>query len=362
MASPICFVNTTKSWGGGEKWHYETALSLKTAGFEVSFVYQENGQLANNIKRKGMPGLRIDVSNLSFLNPVLIFKLKSYFKDNGIDTVVLNTSIDLKLAGIAAKLAGVRRIVYRRGSAIPVKNKWLNRYLLKNVCTDILANSEETKRTVLSIKKDLISSDKIRVIYNGIDINAFDKQIISEPLPTNPNTIVIGNLGRLVYQKGQEYLLELANKLQNRGINFKMRIGGEGALKGSLEELRNNYKLFEEVEFVGFVNSPKQFMSSIDLFVLSSRWEGFGYVLAEAMLMKKPCIVFDISSNPELVIDGENGYLVSPFDIEKMANRVEELVKNNELRAKVGERGRKIVESKFDSEKILPELIDYLKA
>ena len=72
-------------------------------------------------------------------------------------------------------------------------------------------------------------------------------------------------------------------------------------------------------------------MDSIDIFLLTSRWEGFGFVLAEAMAAAKPIVAFDISSNPELVSHGVNGYLAEPFDTGKFTYYLTELINNPNL-------------------------------
>ena len=96
-------------------------------------------------------------------------------KEN-IGTIIINLSSDLKVAGIAAKLAGVRNIIYRRGSAIAIRDTWLNRFLYREVVTEIIANSEETARTILQNNQKLVPEEKIKVIYNGIDLEVYDKQ------------------------------------------------------------------------------------------------------------------------------------------------------------------------------------------
>ncbi len=80
----------------------------------------------------------------------------------------MNLSADMKVAGMAAKLAGVKRIIYRHGSAIPTRNSLINRFLFRKVFDKVLANSFETKRTILANNASLIDPSKIRVIYNAL--------------------------------------------------------------------------------------------------------------------------------------------------------------------------------------------------
>ena len=275
-------------------------------------------------------------------------------KAHKFDTIVMNLSRDVKIAGPSAKKAGIKRIIYRRGSAIPIKDSFLNRYYFKNVLTEVLANSMATKKTVLENNTSLIADEKITVIYNGIKTDT----IVEAQKPNKVFTLL--NLGRLEYQKNQKFLVKLAAELKKRRLPFKMLIGGEGSLKKELNDLIKQLQVDNEVELVGFIEKPLQFISQADVFLLSSFWEGFGYVLAEAALCKKPIIAFDTSSNPELVIDGKNGYLVPENNLNVFADKVEELFKNPELGERLGETGFQLVLKNFDKDKQVEKIEEYL--
>ncbi|RYD77855.1 MAG: hypothetical protein EOP53_12285 [Sphingobacteriales bacterium] len=141
----ICLFNTMQSWGGGEKWHYETAILLKNNGFNVMLITSTGSELHK--KLQGIVTIQtIAAGNLSFLNPVKLLQVKKMLLAFKTDTVLMNLPSDLKLAGLAAKWAGIKNIIYRRGSALPVKNSVLNRYLFGKVITGVIANSIATKK------------------------------------------------------------------------------------------------------------------------------------------------------------------------------------------------------------------------
>ncbi len=168
----ICFFNSLVTWGGGEKWHFDLSTGLAKMGYNV-FVYSNpRSELMKKIRDARINHKGIVVSNLSFLNPIKIIWLRSVFRKERVRTLVMNLSSDLKVAGIAAKLAGVDNIIYKRANAIPVRNTFLNRFLYRRIVTRMIANSEETKRTLLARNPNLIEKDKIQVIYNGIDLQS----------------------------------------------------------------------------------------------------------------------------------------------------------------------------------------------
>ena len=119
----ICFFNSHKSWGGGEKWHYDAASYLAGNGWPVLLAADPKGELYKKTRNGHLEVCGVRISNLSFLNPVKLYKLVRFFWCNNIDTIVLNLPADLKVAGIAARLAGLEKIIYRRG--VPFRSKIL---------------------------------------------------------------------------------------------------------------------------------------------------------------------------------------------------------------------------------------------
>jgi len=361
VRNKICFVNSTKTWGGGEKWHYDIFTHLSKKGYNAIMITNKRSELFRKVKKASLKVYNIRISNLSFLNIIKVLKIASILKKEQIRTMIINLSADLKVSGFAAKLAGVKNIIYRRGSAIPIRNTVLNRYIFKNIVTEIIANSEETKKTILSNNPYIFPKDKIYVVYNGINLNKYDKLSSEILYAKKENEIILGNAGRLVKQKAQKYLIEIAKRLKRKGIKFKLLIAGEGKLKNELKQLAKNYGVENEVIFLGFVENIKTFLKSIDIFLLTSLWEGFGYIIVEAMALKKPVIAFNVSSNPEVVENNKTGFLVKYKDINNFVRKVEYLINNKELRDKFGLAGRKNVETIFTFEKTLKNVEEILK-
>jgi glycosyltransferase involved in cell wall biosynthesis len=356
----ICFFNSTKAWGGGEKWHYDISVSLYKKGYSTIVVTNKKSVLYSRIILTGQKVYNTKISNLSFLNPWKLLLLRRLFIEEKIDIIILNLSADLKVAGIAAKLAGIRRIIYRRGSAIPIKNRLLNRIIFRNIVTDIIANSEETKRTVLHNNPNMFPPGKIKVIYNGIDACDYDKGTRKLLYTRNDKEIILGNMGRLVHQKGQKYLIDIAAELKRNNVQFMILIGGDGPLKKELMSYAEKNKVAERIAFLGFVDNVADFMNSIDIFMLTSLWEGFGYVLVEAMICRKPVIAFNCSSNPEIIEDSRTGFLVEFGNIRDFSEKLKILINNKALRTDFGEKGYLRVRKYFSVESTMNELENFL--
>lgn len=358
----ICFFNSTKTWGGGEKWHFEMSTFLHSQGVKVLVIVSPNSELCKKLKDNGVLIEEIGVSKFSYVNLSSVSSVVKFYKKHLVYSVILNSSEDMKLGGIAAKKAGVKRVIYRRGSAIPIKNTFINRYFFRSVLTEVLANSEATKKTINVNNSTLFPEDKITVIPNSIDIERFNSRSFQSFYHRQGSEIILGNLGRMVFQKNQSFLIDVALELKKRNIEFKILMGGNGKLEDELKELVKKRELENEFNFLGFIDNPKSFMSSIDIFLLPSRWEGFGYVLAEAMLCKKPCIAFDISSNSQIIDSNKNGFLVPFEDINAFCDKIEWFSNHKDQLRAMGENGKEKIEDEFNSYLIQKKVQLYLQS
>lgn len=348
----ICFFNTNKAWGGGEKWHLTTAQEFERRGFHSILVTHTRSHLAREARKKKLTFYSFNVHNLSFINPIKILIMAAFFRSKKIEAVVMNLPSDLKLAGLAAKIAGVKSIIYRRGMPHPIRNSWLNRLLFQKVLTHVVANSEEIARSLHENNQDWFPKEKIVLVYNGVNTR----------LPLNTQTklfaregheIILGNAGRLTEQKGQKYLIEMAQILKNEGIEFKLLIAGEGELQEALTEQIQKAGLAAEVTLLGHVTDMPAFMNSLDIFVFPSLFEGSANTLIETLHHGVPCIAFDVSSNPEIIQDRVTGLLAKPFEAQDLARCVKELIQNTEEKNSYIKNGERLVSEKFDSERNL---------
>lgn len=353
----ICFFNTNKAWGGGEKWAHDFSLLARDNGYAVHAVAHAKGDLAQRLAQAENIRLHLtNAGNLSFLNPLKILELGNFFRDNRIETVIFALPRDLKSGGIAARLAGVPNIIYRRGIALPIRNTALNRFLFGRILTRFLCNSEETRRLALQRNPNLIAPERTSVIYNGFDLDSYDAADATPLRPAREGVVTIGNAARLTTQKGQKLLIDCAAQLKQRGHSFRMLIAGSGELEQELKAHAREKNVTDCVEFLGFVDNMRAFHESVDIFALTSLWEGFGYVLVEAMAAQKPVVAFAVSSNPEVVTDGSTGLLAKVGEVLDMTDKLETLIASPELRRKMGKAGRESVVRRFTLDKAFAAL------
>ncbi|HEX9655858.1 MAG TPA: glycosyltransferase family 4 protein, partial [Bacteroidota bacterium] len=196
-----------------------------------------------------------------------------------------------------------------------------------------------------------MKKEKFSVIYNGVDPDAMntatDTGALRERHRLPVGVTVVGFMGRLTEQKGLSYLLQAdASLMSNEKVVFL--IVGDGELRAALEEEALKLKL-TNVIFAGFQRDVAGYLAMFDIFVLPSLWEGLPVALVEAMAVGKPVVATAVSGTPEVVTDGETGFLVEPKNVDQLAERITRLIEDPSLRDRMGRAARIRVKEKFSA-------------
>ncbi|NMM53568.1 glycosyltransferase [Paenibacillus aquistagni] len=165
-----------------------------------------------------------------------------------------------------------------------------------------------------------IREEKMKVIYNGIDLSRFTpismsrREDIRSQWGVGRTDLVFICVGRLDPQKNHRMLLSAFHKLAMLHEQAKLVLVGDGQLRGELEREVRELELEKQVEFMGVCTNVQELLQAADVFVLASKWEGLPNVVLEAMAAGTPAIATSVGGTPEVVIDQETGLLVESED------------------------------------------------
>ncbi|MDO9575954.1 MAG: glycosyltransferase [bacterium] len=235
-------------------------------------------------------------------------------------------------------------------SSEPLHWRFLNKITLR-LCDAITFVShgiaDEVTKELLKIK------DKVCVIQNAIllqDVHPDNCLKMREDLGITNNEKIIGCIGRLTRQKGQDILIEAIANLVKKRFPVRLVLVGDGELEESLRLKVKSLKLEKEVIFLGRRNDIARILAGLDIYVAPSRWEGFPLALSEAMLSGRPCIGTDIPGHSDLLMDKVTGITVSVEDPQALAEAIIWMFKHPEEARRMAFTAREIVQTNFTPE------------
>ena len=282
-------------------------------------------------------------------------------KENQINNLLFCSSPTFKLGSIAGRLAKVEKIIYRRGSAIPINDKFYNRWLMNHCITDFIANSKATKEEALKHMVDF-PREKAHLIYNGVKIDRFRdvelKTDIYQEFDIPRHNFLITNVGRLHEQKGQSYLIEAVNKLKDKYQDFVVLLVGDGPDEEKLKAKVKKLGLEDYIIFAGFRTDIPSILTQADFMVHTALWEGFGFVIAEAMAAGIPVVATDCSNIPELITPHHDGLLAQSENADDIANKILEMFDLDLV--KMGQAARETAETRFSFERMVDQTEDLI--
>lgn len=212
------------------------------------------------------------------------------------------------------------------------------------------------------IKEYDIAENKIKLIYNSVDINYIQNKINKKPNEIDENMFNLISVGRLTKQKNYSMLIKAFKIVYEKGYrNIKLNILGTGSLKNELLNLIEKYNLKDNIKLLGFKNNPFNYMAYSDLFILSSLYEGMPNVLLESLACKTPVLSTNCPTGPKEIL-GENQYgcLVENNNEQEMAEKIITLYNNSALLKNKKKSGVRRSQD-FDINKIISEYEDFFQ-
>ncbi len=361
----ILQIITLSSWGGAPQVVYDIVKNLDKEKFSVDLAcgVGKDWEKMENLGVKIIPlkSLKRDISIFSDL--MAFFQLFFIIKKGNYDIVHCHTTKAGFVGRIAARLAGVKKIyftVHGWGFYNEEEYGCVQKLLLflekiaAKCSTKIICVSENDRKE--GLKRKIAKEDKFLVIRNGIDWKIKgDRAKAREKLGVKQNDLVFGTVARLAYQKDPLMLLKAAKGIIKNYPETKFILIGGGPLFKDCKNFIKENKLENSI-FLHGQKTPeeaRELLFSFDVFVLTSKFEGLPLAIIEAMFAGLPIIATRVGGISELVIDGENGFLVEPSSLEKLTQKMIYFVEHIEEREKMGTKSQKIAKENFTLDKMI---------
>ena len=354
-------------FGGGARVFLQLAEGLINRGHRVFVACVPDGELAPLLKASGIELLPVNFKSKNIL--CVINELHTHLCDKSIDVVNSQGGRADFYARMAARMLKPKVKIVNT-VAMPVEGydvgafrKGVYRFFdwfSERYVDRFIVVSEVLRNTLLSSHK--IQPDKVIKIYNGIELSEYypddsgeSFRSIRKAYNIGEEVFLIGAVGRMVWQKGFEYLIEAAPDVLKEYPEARFLIVGEGPLRQRLEALSEELRVRDNVIFTGFRSNIKEILSAINILVIPSLLEGFPMITLETMAMAKPIIATNIDGITEQITNGVNGILVPPKDPIALAKTVMRVINDKEFARTMGLSARKKVEQEFSVDKMVAE-------
>lgn len=340
----ILFADSIRIWGGAQRFILETASGLTSRGHQVTIQTYPGTPLAARARDHGLPVK--EVATRTDAAPWTVLPLAAQMRRRPYDVVVTTWDKDLRTAGLAARLCGRGTLViHTRECDDPLKNRRRYRWFYNRIADHILVNSRATLDTTLN-SAPWLDRKRTSILYKGIELRDYDSLDPSGwrgRLDPDGNRVIVGYAGQLVDRKRIDVLLRQLANPDVAALPWHLALAGRGPAEQRLRTQVRRLGLDDRVTFCGFVDAVHDWLGAIDIFVLPSLIEGFGYVLAEAGAAGKPSVAYRASSVPEVVVEGETALLAESGDDAEFGRHLKCLITDAGLREKMGAAARRDV-------------------
>ena len=364
MHTPLNILLTDASdiYGGGEFFVLSLAQELVKRELRVWVSCRSDNLLNEKCIAAGIPVLPVDFpSNGRLTHHIGV--LSGFIGAHAIDIVHSNNNYD-RTAGAFAASRMRRRHVTNIHSFHSIQHN-LTHWIRNRIATDHFIVDGYCVKDLL-IREDGIPASKISVVHLGLNPESMknspdDRRRIRNRYDIKDDEILIGNVGRFVPMKGQEYLVKAFAEVAGRQERVKLLLVGDGELRGTLESLASSLGITSRVIFAGFSDELGAMYSSFDVYAHSSVEEGgetFPFAVLQAIAQRLPAVVTRVGDVAAMVEDGVNGYVVADADAHELAEKLLMLIENPGSISRMGEESHNRFMRLFTSQSMVDGIID----
>jgi glycosyltransferase involved in cell wall biosynthesis len=346
--------------GGGEISFFELIRSLDKDGFEPLVVVPGEGEIVERFAGIGIPAFALPFPPLKEIfsdKPLMaLLKLINFLKSKRVNIIHANGSRVCLYSVLAGRTLRIPVFWHVRET---VKDFFLYDGLLLAFSKIVISVSESVKRKRFE-RFPIRLRKKIKIVHNGIDIEGLrtkedTREQARRDIGAGENEVLFGIVANYIPLKGQDFLLRAIGSIIERDSNLPLKVLLVGRTHDlpyyqRLERLVSEMGLGKKVIFMGFTKNISAIYAALDVFVLTSKREGFSRSVLEAMGAGLPIVATRLQEIEEAVRDKHNGFLVDYGDIDNLASAILRLLKDASLRSKMGHANQERVIEKFSLE------------
>lgn len=368
----VLFIMNSLPGGGAEKVLYDILKRLDKKKYHVEiFLINNEGIYIEKIKQLGIKidylfSKRKDKINFILYKKIkscfLLIKKKIYLKFPKLISKLKNRKYDIEIAF----LEGNPTLLLSHRKTEALKISWIHNDLKKHrvlsIKTEkksyskidkIICVSNDAKKSINYLYPELKA--KIEVIYNPIPKEEILKNGLKESNIYSSEKVNLITVGRLNKQKGYDILLKTHNELLKEGLDYNLYILGEGEERKELEQYIKDNNIEKNTFLLGFKENPYPYIKEADIFISSSRYEGYPLVICEAICLEKPIIATKCTGPNEILEDGKYGLLAEVENVESLKENMKKLILSEELRKKYSKLSKERSEI-FDINKTMKQI------
>lgn len=365
----ILHIQVLPIMSGVQKAMLDILKRLDRNKYQITILCNAEGELTAaaarlNIDYIILPELKREINPL--FDVFAFIKLIRLIKQNRFLLVHTHSSKSGFIGRLAARAAGAKCVVHTvQGFAFHEYSSRLATFVIglmeriAGLVTDhiIFVNHYDRK---VAMTMRLGAAERMVTIPNGIDLSQFHPDA-TVPVPSDLLGIqksggIVGMVARLWEQKAPQDFIRSIPVVVNAIPDAKFLVIGDGHLKNQLVKLSQELNVSDNVLFLGWRQDVKALLQMLDVFVLTSLWEGLSVSILEAMASGKPVVATQIKGNNELVIDGETGFLVPAKNPQMVGEKVLSLLMNRTLAQKMGLKGYQRVRENFSIENTVSKI------
>ncbi len=345
----ILHIDTEMTWRGGENQMRLLLEGLAPTNYDAHVAVRPGSAAASRLAHAA----RVTTCEMrGGFDPFAAKRLARYCQDHDIQLIDAQTSNAHSLALLIKLWRPAVKIVVHRRVDYPPAGGFVNRLKYHSLKVDRYVAISTAIRGVLTAYG--LPESRISVVKSAVKFDAYatisrseSRAALAKTYGIEPSKIFIGNASALTEQKGHEVLLDAAAELKRRGAAFHVFIAGDGNLTAPLERQRIELGLEHDVTFLGFIEDVPRFLAGLDVLAVPSNFEGLGTIILDGIGAGLPVAATRVGGIPEMILHGETGLLSTKGDAKGLADNLEKLLLDPDLRGRLNAQAQALVAREF---------------